>query len=60
MSIITSLPQVLANNGLMCNAQIVGVNLTIPTGYNAMSAGPITVATGVTVTVPTDSTWVIM
>lgn len=41
------------------NDQTVSVNYTITTGKNAMSAGPIVIATGVTVTVPTDSTWVI-
>ena len=52
--------QFAASNGLVINNQTVGTSYTIPTGYNAMSAGPITVATGVTVTVPTDSTWVIV
>lgn len=33
---------------------------TISTGKNAMSAGPITVDSGVTVTVPDNSTWVIV
>jgi hypothetical protein len=33
---------------------------TITTGKNAMSAGPITVDTGVSVTVPDNSTWVIV
>ena len=42
------------------NDQTVTVDYTITTNKNAMSAGPITVATGVTVTVPTDSTWVIV
>ena len=35
-------------------------NYTITTGKNAMSAGPITVNTSVTVTVPTGSTWTIV
>ena len=42
------------------NDQTVTSSYTITTGKNAMSAGPITVNTGVTVTVPTDSTWVIV
>lgn len=33
---------------------------TITTGKNAMSAGPVTVSTGVTVTVPTGSTWTVV
>ena len=39
------------------NAQTVSTSYTITTNYNAMTAGPITVDTGVTVTVPTGSTW---
>jgi len=42
------------------NDQTVTVNYTITTNKNAMSAGPITVATGVTVTVPTGSVWTIV
>ena len=42
------------------NDQTVTVDYTITTGKNASSAGPVTIATGVTVTVPTDSTWVIV
>ena len=42
------------------NGQTVTVNYTITSGTNAMSAGPITIDTGVTVTVPTASTWVIV
>ena len=60
MSIITSLPQVLANNGLIVNNKTVTVSVTIPTGYNAVSAGPVTISTGITVTVPTGSRWVVV
>jgi hypothetical protein len=42
------------------NTQTITSNYTITTGSNAMSAGPITINTGITVTVPTDSTWVIV
>lgn len=42
------------------NGQTVSTNYTITSGKNAMSAGPITVSTGVTVTVPTGSNWVIV
>lgn len=42
------------------NGQVVTMDYTITTGTNAMSAGPITINTGITVTVPTDSTWVIV
>ena len=42
------------------NDQTVTANYTITSGKNAMSAGEITVATGVTVTIPTGSSWVIV
>jgi hypothetical protein len=42
------------------NDYVVTTSYTIPTGKNASSAGPITIDTGVTVTVPTDSNWVIV
>jgi hypothetical protein len=45
------------------NSQIVTTNYTIPTtplAKNAMSSGPITIAAGVTVTVPAGSNWAIV
>jgi hypothetical protein len=42
------------------NDQTVNTNYTINTNKNAMSAGPITVANGITVTVPNGSTWTIV
>lgn len=42
------------------NDQTVTANYTITTNKNAMSAGPITIDTGITVTVPTNSTWTIV
>lgn len=60
MSILKSLPQVLANNGLIVNNKTVTTSITIPTGYSAMSAGPITIASGQTVTVPSGSRWVVL
>jgi hypothetical protein len=38
----------------------ISANYSITSGTNGMSAGPISIATGVTVTVPTGSTWVIV
>jgi hypothetical protein len=59
MSIIKSLPQVLANNGLVVNNMTVTVSITIPTGYSASSVGPLTINSGVVVTVPSGSRWVV-
>jgi hypothetical protein len=49
-----------ASNGILVNSATVSANYTIPTGSNAISAGPVTVASGITVTVPSGSTWVIV
>lgn len=42
------------------NDQTVTADYTITSGKNAMSAGPITISSGVTVTVPSGSTWTIV
>lgn len=42
------------------NDQTVTTDYSIPTGQNAVSTGPITINTGITVTIPTGSTWVIL
>ena len=45
--------------GLYEHAHTIAANYSITSGNNAMTAGPITINTGVSVTVPTGSTWVI-
>jgi hypothetical protein len=47
-------------NGLWENSATISANYTIGSGNNAVSAGPITVSTGITVTVPTGSTWTVV
>jgi hypothetical protein len=42
------------------NFQTIRSNYTITTGSNAMSAGPITIADGVIVTIPNGSDWSIV
>jgi hypothetical protein len=49
-----------ASNGFVVNAMLVSQNYTLPTGTNAMSAGPIEIDNGVTVTVPNGSTWTVV
>lgn len=49
----------IAPQGLMENCATISDNYTITTGNNAISAGPITVASGVTVTIPSGSVWVV-
>ena len=52
--------QFAASNGLFVNNRTVSVSYSIPTGYSATSAGPITVNSGVAVTVPSGSRWVVL
>jgi hypothetical protein len=42
------------------NSNTISANYTITTNKNGMSAGPITIASGVTVTVPSGSRWAIV
>jgi hypothetical protein len=47
------------SNGLYEMANTITANYSITSGNNALSAGPVTINSGVSVTVPTGSTWVI-
>jgi len=47
-------------NALFEHANTITANYTIATGNNAISAGAITIANGITVTVPNGSTWSIV
>jgi len=53
-------PQFAASNGLNVNNGTIGTSYTFPTGYNSVEAGDITIGSGVTVTVPATSRWVIV
>ena len=46
--------------GIVENSATINANYTITTGANAMSTGAITIASGVTVTIPSGSNWVIL
>jgi hypothetical protein len=46
--------------GLYENHSVISANYSITANNNAMSAGPITVNSGITVTVPATSTWTIL
>lgn len=48
------------NHVFFLNEQTVDTNYTIPTNRNALSAGPITINTGITVTIPSSSSWVVI
>jgi hypothetical protein len=51
---------VVASNGIFVNGATVSTSYSIPSGSNAMSAGVITIANGVTVTVPDGSRWTVV
>ena len=55
-----TMPQFAASNGLSLENGTIGTSYTFPTGYNAVQAGDITLSSGVTVTVPSSSRWVIV
>ena len=55
-----SAPQVAATNGIVVNSNTVAASYTIPSGSSAMSVGPMTVASGQTVTVSSGSRWVVL
>lgn len=52
--------QIAASNGLIMNNMTVGTTFTIPTGYSAMAVGPVVISSGVTITVPSGSRWVVL
>ena len=53
-------PIVSASNGLVVNSNTVSASYSIPSGSSASSVGPMTVASGQTVTVPSGSRWVVL
>jgi hypothetical protein len=48
------------SNAYFYNDSSINVDLTIPTGKNAMTAGPVTINNGKVVTIPDGSTWTIV
>jgi len=48
-----------AGNGIVVNSQTVATSYTIAAGYSGMSAGPVTVASGQSVTISSGSRWVV-
>ena len=47
------------SKGLYEHAHTIAANYSITSGNNALTAGPITINSGISVTIPTGSTWVI-
>jgi hypothetical protein len=52
--------QFAATNGLIMNNMTVGTTFAIPSGYSASSVGPVVVSSGVTITIPSGSRWVVL
>jgi hypothetical protein len=50
----------ITTQGLYENAKTISTNYSLTAGNNAMSAGPITVASGASVTVPAGSVWTVV
>jgi len=55
-----SAPVQRASNGIVTNNKTIGTSFTIPSTDNAMSSGPVTLSSGVTVTVSSGSRWVVL
>jgi len=53
-------PEVISSNGFMINGTTVSTSYTIASGNNAFSVGPVTVNTGVSVTVSSGQRWVVI
>jgi len=51
---------VIGGKGLIENCASITENVTVTTGNNAISAGPVTISSGITVTVPSGSVWTIV
>lgn len=49
-----------ASNGIVVNSQTISENYTIASGDNGGSFGPVSVASGITVTVSSGSTWTVV
>ncbi len=53
-------PELVASNGIVVNSQTISADYTIPSGSNAGSFGPVSVASGITVTVSSGSVWTVV
>ena len=51
---------VIGGEGYVENSATVAVSSTITAGNNAMSSGPVTLGSGITITVPSGSRWVVV
>ena len=52
--------ELVASNGIVVNSNTVSASYSIPSGSSATSAGPMSLASGVSVTIPSGSRWVVL
>jgi hypothetical protein len=57
--VVTASIKMVVASGLLEHSATVSTNYSISSGNNAISGGPITVASGVSVTVPSGSNWTV-
>lgn len=55
-----TVPVLQATTPFAINSQTVTDSYTVPTNYSVVSGGPITISSGVKVTVPSGSKWVVL
>lgn len=53
-------PEHFSSNGINVNSATVSANYSVPSGSNAGTFGPITVSSGIAVTVPSGSVWTVV
>jgi hypothetical protein len=49
-----------ASNGMFFNSQTIAASATVNTGYSAMSSGPVSIASGQSVTISSGSRWIVL
>jgi hypothetical protein len=50
----------ISGNGITINSKTIATSYTIASGQSGVSAGPVTISSGVTVTVSSGSKWVVL
>jgi hypothetical protein len=53
-------PNLEASNGMLVHSYTVNTSYSIPSGSNAIAVGPVTVASGAAVTIPSGSRWLVL
>jgi hypothetical protein len=50
----------LSVTGLIANSMTVATSWSIPSGYSSLTVGPMTINSGITITIPSGSRWVVL